>query len=68
MLQYRFIGDTEITKTGPSFTVHNSHFIESSSIYRTKFLLNNYQSTDDITGFLANKDTNAQFGFYLALF
>ena len=52
VLQYRFVDNTKITMTGPSFTTHNSVYIESGSTYRQKFSIYSYTSTDDVTGFL----------------
>jgi hypothetical protein len=49
-LQYRFERNTKITKAGPSLSTHNSAYVEINSIYRQKFVVYKYETTEDITG------------------
>ena len=54
-LQYRFENNTEITKAGPVLTTHNSVYAEPGSVFRQKFILQYYQTTDDITGVMPSE-------------
>jgi hypothetical protein len=58
-LQIRFGNSQSITRSGPSLTTHNSMYVEASSLYRIKFVINNYESNEDITGLIKDDGVNS---------